>query len=111
MSGRAEGALPLVCQRCLDRFEWAFDTRFEFAVVGHEHEESGGLEVVTCSGGRLDLASVIEDELLLTMPNAPVHSFGMCEAPPIRIVREQPPSPSTSPFAALRELRSRRGPE
>ena len=111
MSGRAEGVLPLVCQRCLENFEWKFDSRFESLVVGHEREESRGLDAVVCSGGRIELESVIEDELLLALPNAPVHTFGTCEAPPIRTGGDRSPSRSTSPFAALRELRSQQGPE
>lgn len=111
MSGRVEGALPLVCQRCLENFEWKFDTRFESLVVGHEGEESREPDAVVCSGGRIELEPVIEDELLLALPNAPVHAFGTCEAPPIRTTGERSPSRSTSPFAALRELRSQHGPE
>ena len=111
MSGRAQGVLPLVCQRCLENFEWRLDTRFESLVVGHEREESKGLNAVVCSGGRFVLEPVIEDELLLALPNAPVHTFGTCQAPPIRTAGERTPSPSTSPFAALRELRPLHDPE
>ena len=111
MCGRAEGVLPLVCQRCLENFEWKFDTRFESVVVGHEREGSRGLDAVVCPGGRIELASVIEDELLLALPNAPVHALGTCEVPSVRTTGERSPSRSTSPFAALRELRSRHGPQ
>ena len=111
MSGRVEGVLTLVCQRCLENFEWKFDTRFESLVVGHEQEESRGLDAVVCSGGRIELEPVIEDELLLALPNAPVHALGTCEAPPIRTAGERPPSRSTSPFSALGELRSQLGRE
>lgn len=109
MSGRAEGVLSLVCQRCLENFEWKFDTRFESSVVGHEREESRGSDAVVCSDGRIELNSVVEDELLLALPTAPVHAFGTCQAPPIRTGGDPSPSPSTSQFAALRELRSQIG--
>ena len=105
MNGRVEGVLPLVCQRCLDHLEWKFDTRFECLVVGHEREKSRGLDAVVCSGGRIELEPVIEDELLLALPNAPVHTFGTCEAPQIRVAGERSPSRSTSPFSALGEMR------
>ena len=109
--GRVEGMLPLICQRCLERFEWCFDTRFESVAVGSEREETRGLDTVVCSGGRVDLGSMIEDELLLALPNAPVHPRGMCEAPPIRTACEQPPSPRSSPFSALDALRPHHGRE
>ena len=70
-----------------------------------------GQDVVICPGGRLELESVIEDELLLALPNAPVHAHGSCEAPPVRNADAQLPSPRFSPFSALDALRSRHGRE
>ena len=73
------GVLPLICQRCLERFDWSFDTRFETVVVDSGQVETGGLDALVCSSGRIELARVIEDELLLALPNAPVHPHGACE--------------------------------
>ncbi|MDE0456000.1 MAG: YceD family protein [Chromatiales bacterium] len=111
MSGHVEGVLPLVCQRCLDRFDWSFDTRFESVVVGNAQEDTGGMDAVTCSGGRIDLNPVIEDEILLALPNAPVHPRGSCDAPSFRAARGQPSSRRSSPFSALRTLWSNHGRE
>jgi uncharacterized protein len=104
--GHVEGILPLICQRCLERLDWFFDRRFESVVIGNEQEETGGLDAVVCSGGRIELEPIVEDELLLALPNAPVHPRGSCEAPPIRGAREQPRSRHSNPFSALRELRA-----
>ena len=109
--GRVEGMLPLMCQRCLESFDWCFDTRFESLAVGSEQEETRGLDAVVCSGGRVELESMIEDELLLALPNAPVHPRGLCEAPPIRAACGQPRSPRSSPFSALDALRVHHGRE
>ena len=111
MSGHVEGVLPLVCQRCLDRLDWSFDARFESVVVGDAQEDTGGMDAVTCSGGRIELDPVIEDEILLALPNAPVHPRGSCDAPPHRAARRQPPSRRSSPFSALRTLWSNHGRE
>lgn len=111
MLGHVEGVLPLVCQRCLGRLDWSFDTRFEIVVVDSERVETGGLDALVCSSGRIELARVIEDELLLALPNAPVHPHGACEAPPIRVSGEQPRSLRPSPFSALRALHPRHGRE
>ena len=108
MSGHVKGVLTLVCQRCLDRLDWSFDARFESVVVEGAREDTGALDAVACSGGRIELETVIEDEILLALPNAPVHPRGSCEAPSFRAARE-PPSPRSSPFAALSALRSNRG--
>ena len=111
MSGHVEGVLPLVCQRCLDRLDWSFDARFEFVAVEGGREDTGGPDAVSCSGGRIELEPMIEDEILLALPNAPVHPRGSCEAPSIRDAREQPPSRPSGPFAALSALRSNHGRE
>lgn len=106
MIGRVEGMLPLLCQRCLETLDWYFETRFETLVIGNEQEETNGRDAVVCSGGRIELEPMIEDELLLALPNAPVHARGSCEAPPIRATSEQPSSRPGNPFSALHALRS-----
>lgn len=109
MIGRVEGMLPLICQRCLEKFDWCFDARFESLVIDDEQEETGGPDGVVCSGGRIELGPIVEDELLLALPNAPVHPHGTCAAPPIRTAREQPPSRRSNPFSALQALRPNHG--
>lgn len=111
MIGHVEGMLPLICQRCLERLDWLVDTRFESLVIDSEQEVTGGLDAVVCSSRRIELELIIEDELLLALPNAPVHPLGSCEAPPIRAAREQPPSRRSNPFSALHALRPHHGRE
>ena len=109
--GRMEGMLPLTCQRCLDSLDWRFDTEFESLLVGDEHEEAHGAEVVVCPDGRLALAPMLEDEVLLAVPNAPVHAHGTCEAPVVPAAGGPMPPTRSHPFAALRSMRSRPGRE
>ena len=111
MLGHVEGVLPLICQRCLDALDWSFETGFESIVIGSEPAETGGLDAVVCSSGRLELEQTIEDELLLALPNSPVHAPGSCEPPPIRDTGEKPPLQRTNPFSALHALRPHRGRE
>ena len=107
MTGRVEGMLRLVCQRCLDEIDWRLDASFESLLVGDEHEDTSGQDAVVCPGGRMALEPTIEDELLLALPNAPVHAFGSCEAPPAGGAKVQWPEERSSPFSALQALRSR----
>ena len=109
MTGRLEGTLPLVCQRCLERFDWSFDTRFESLLVGDESEDTGARDAVVCPGGRIALERVIEEELLLALPGAPVHARGSCRAPPVRAAGGAPPARPPSPFSILRTLRPDHG--
>ena len=107
IAGRIEGILPLTCQRCLDSLDWRFDMEFESLLVGDEREEAHGEEVVVCPDGRLVLAPMIEDEVLLAVPSAPVHTHGTCVAPVIPVAGGQMPSTRSHPFAALQSMRSR----
>ena len=111
MIGRVEGMLPLLCQRCLERLDWHFDTKFESLVIGDEQRETNAEDAVLCPGGRIELEPVIEDELLLALPNAPVHPHGSCEVPSVRVVMEQSPSRRSNPFSALGALRADLGRE
>ena len=114
MSGRVEGTWPLVCQRCLGDLDWRFDVKFETLVLRSENGDTIEQDVVVCPGGRVPLEPVIEDELLLALPNAPVHPHGACEAPPVRTGADRAGSGRTAdgegperrpnPFSVLRTL-------
>ena len=115
MAGRVEGTWPLACQRCLGDLDWRFDVKFETLVLGSEDDETIEQDVVVCPGGRISLEPMIEDELLLALPNAPVHPHGSCEAPPVRagggrtgsgrIADGEGPGQRSNPFSVLRTLR------
>ena len=107
VAGRMEGVLPLTCQRCLGSLDWRFDTEFEYLLVGDEREDAHGEEAVVCPDGRLVLAPMIEDEVLLAVPSAPVHPHGTCEAPAVPVAGGEMSSTRSHPFAALQSLRSR----
>ncbi len=104
MCGHVKGALTFVCQRCLDRLDWPLDARFESVVVESAQEDTGGMDAVTSPGGRIDPELVIEEEILLALPNAPVHPRGSCAAPSVHGACGRPPSRRSSPFSALRTL-------
>ena len=109
MTGQVDGTVRLVCQRCLDEFDWCIGTRIDAAIVGEEHEEAHGQDVVVGTDDRVMLETVIEDELLLALPNAPVHPYGSCDAPPIHDTGEQWPAERSNPFSALEVLREEQG--
>lgn len=112
---RAETALRLTCQRCLQavRYEIDVDRSFRFvadeaaaATLDAESEED--LLVHTRS---LDLASLIEDELLLALPLVPRHE-GQCPqpliAPPDPVAAAIAAAPPVKPFASLAGLKVRK---
>ena len=76
-----EGSLPLVCQRCLQPFALPIrqETRLLLAADEAELEllDAEEPEVVLASTP-LDARTLIEDEILLSLPFVPRHAEGSC---------------------------------
>ena len=76
-----EGGVPLVCQRCLARMEWPVSQGTE-VLLAHDEDELATLDAETdgeviLADRPLDAATLVEDELVLTLPFAPRHE-GEC---------------------------------
>lgn len=72
---RADAALPLICQRTLDRFELPVHVDARLGLIAREADEAalpGGYEPLLTADGTLRLADVVEDELILAIPAVPV---------------------------------------
>lgn len=70
--------LPVICQRCLDEMLMNVDLNFDYLIsnVGtSELDESDEIDWLEASPN-MDLHELIEDELLLAMPFAPMHEKG-----------------------------------
>ena len=105
-----EGSLPLVCQRCLQPFEAPIAQRSELLLARDDAElerlDAEELEVLAAATA-LDAITLIEDEILLSLPFAPRHPEGQCPAgAPAHSGRDQLRSvKATTPFAGLAGLR------
>ena len=77
------GSVPLVCQRCLGRLDWPVDQATEVLLAVDERElaamDAESEAEVVLAEGRLEPATLVEDELVLTLPFAPRHE-GACPA-------------------------------
>ena len=105
---RAEALL--ICQRCLGPMrrtlhstsQLAFVER-EDALVPADHESIPG------DPRQVDLAALVEDELLLSLPLIPIHGAGeKCTEPASQLTRDTGAGPPAQemrrPFAGLKEL-------
>jgi uncharacterized protein len=99
------GSLQLRCQRCLGPLRHSVKIatallllrdESEFADLADELE--GELDGIVAQP-RMDVAAMVEDEIILGLPYAPRHPQGECTA---ATVAEPPPA---SPLAALAKLR------
>ncbi|HTP99529.1 MAG TPA: DUF177 domain-containing protein [Casimicrobiaceae bacterium] len=77
-----EGRVPVTCQRCLADFALPVAHR-AIAALAKSEADADALDAtsddeVLVADRPLDPAELIEDELLLTLPYAPVHEGGAC---------------------------------
>lgn len=77
------GALHLQCQRCLEALDYPLQIVNTLLLVGAGEAAAGELDdedIEWIEASReLDLATLIEDEILLSLPYAPRHEEGGCK--------------------------------
>ena len=109
---RAEASLTLTCQRTLEPFVLPVAVHARLGLIRQERDEAGlppdCEPLLVADDGRLRLADVMEDELLLALPLVPVNPDSSL---PDEVTGHEPePFPagerrSDNPFAVLRELK------
>ena len=77
LTGQAQAALPLTCQRCMEQVMHDASAQFALAIV-HDDEAARALPadldpLLLERGAEVDLPVLIEDELLLALPAIPMH--------------------------------------
>ena len=80
-----EGSVTLECQRCLGPLEWPISQRTQLLLARDDAESArldaeSDAEVLVASAPIVPL-TLIEDELVLTLPYVARHASGVCEAP------------------------------
>jgi uncharacterized protein len=105
-----QGSAVLQCQRCLQRMELPLDTTTRIALVLSESDAArvpGELEPVLTNAGRVSIAALVTEELLLTLPIVPLHaSEASCGEAPIPALPGNG-SETHRPFADLAALLKR----
>ena len=109
---QAQAELPLACQLCLDgmRAPVAVDRRFVFVaseeVAARLDEQAEDVDVLTLAP-RLDLLSLLEDELLMALPLAPRHQPACPQQAPMSAQSEDfEATTRINPFASLSALKT-----
>ena len=105
MRGHLRTQLQLICQRCLQPMALPVDAEFALGLV--TTDEAADLlpahyEPLMVSGP-MELAEIIEDELILAVPFVPLHPIGQCPAQSGQEIRGEDKAPH--PFAALAQLK------
>lgn len=78
VSGTIKAVLELECQSCLQALSWPIDISFKLGVVS-SLQEAEQLEIdcepLLFDGDKVSLNALIEDEILLALPDYPKHGY------------------------------------
>lgn len=106
------GTLRLQCQRCLGQFDYTLGVASVLALVARGARPDTDLDELEApdaieASAELEVAGLIEDEVLLALPLAPRHAEGTCA----RRLGEQPtgagPAPAFAQLAVLARARNK----
>jgi uncharacterized protein len=98
-----EGKLDLICQRCSEKLEHTiflksgFLIKEETQLTDFQVDDHADYDLIEGSA-KMDVLSLIEDELLLSMPGAPKHENDKCRYKKTDDVLDR-----THPFADLKQ--------
>jgi uncharacterized protein len=110
LTGRLRANLTLECQRCLGPMQLPLDVGFRLAIVETPAEAErlpDGLDpLLLACDEQVRLAHIVEDELLLALPQVAMHEPNDCAGP---LWRDDavPSSEADKPFAVLEALKRR----
>ena len=105
LRGHLRTRLQLICQRCLQPMTLPVDAEFALGLVTTD-EAADQLSVQyepLMVSGPMDLAGIIEDELILAVPFVPLHPMGQCPAQSGQGPHQDDKAPH--PFAVLARLK------
>lgn len=115
VEGTASCAIELVCQRCLQPMASRLEAGIALAILPDENSATGVGDdwdpVISRRGEHLQLAQLVEDELLLALPIVVFHeSRADCEIDEqyTEAAEEEPVTTdeASNPFAVLKNLKS-----
>ena len=110
VSGELKATFSLICQRCLEPLLFKVDQQSTLAWVRSEKQAEQlplRFEPYLVDSNPLILNDVIEDELLLTLPQIPMHAQSECKASkwlskePVDSIDE----PNENPFSVLAKMK------
>jgi len=111
---QVEAKLPLICQASLEVYDEHVERRGELAIIDHEHQADDlpdSYDPVLTENGRLAIASLVEDELLLGLPQIPrkpgLNKVEYSTGGTVRKSVEPQKKAKKNPFAALQGMLKR----
>ena len=104
IKGEFSVTLNPMCQRCMQSMDLTIRNGISLAVVnlGDAQVLSGDYEPLTLVDNQIALETLLEEEILLAMPIAPMHERNICDGGDLMDKYQASPE---SPFAVLKDLK------
>lgn len=108
--GSLEVEVKMICQRCLESASLPVHGEFIYALVKEgdsDRQLPKGYDALEVGEEPLDVMTMVEDELLLSLPIVPLHDVTVCQQP----AGQDEPEPSenevsrSNPFSVLAQLK------
>lgn len=114
IEGWLKADVQLACRRCLEPMPMTLESHFLLGMVASDAmaaELPGSYEPVVVENEQLNLLSVLEDELILSLPQVVYHDEAECAVSRDQLASgadsEVSDEPATSPFDVLRKLKDK----
>ncbi len=76
VNGYTQAQIPLLCQRCLQTMLWPIKSEIALLIITKNEKENDlpkDYEIFTLTSTQISLITLIEDELILTLPIVAMH--------------------------------------
>ena len=106
IDGSARAQVRVACQRCFEPMPVTLDVELHLALVKDDAQADAlpdGVDPALSIDGHVSPRDLVEDELILALPFAPLHEVDACSVRPA----ETPATDKQNPFAVLRQLKKR----
>lgn len=113
ISGNLHAAVEVICQRCLEPLEIVLQDDIKLAVLEDDSkaaELDADLDPWICADTKLELSSLVEEQLILCLPIVSLHESTNCNSKLANAVKASsnepdPANGTVNPFAVLQSLK------
>ena len=113
LRGTIRAALSIQCQRCLEPMPWEVDLKLSLGLLhpGEDEARAGVHEPLIFDQVPIHLLDLLEDEILLALPQIPRHSLEACPAreyvePATAPDQNDAATAKTNPFSVLAKMKT-----
>jgi uncharacterized protein len=110
IEGHIEGHLNLICQTCLQSLPWSVRKEVKIGMVQTIEQADrlkGGLEPMIVTEGKVSFPGIIEDEVIIALPDYPRHTEACMQYTNVEFVEpEISENEPSNPFSVLAKLKN-----